>query len=337
MADQPKFVDTYERFGNALSPTPPFPQQRPRLILASVLLPVLLGSLFTTSYMLVKGTGFIVGFSFFGDPIIQRGLVVINRTYPHWKKYVELRNTILKGIPTNAQLTITLLRIGERNKAPLPPPPKTTEPPPDVPHATAGEGLEHLGVDQAEIDEAIQPDAAALAPAESETEEHKQKKGHRILNFIKATAKGGINTTLAADKVKAKVGAKHAKDRLGVVKTEPDPEKGPISFPARWKGKKGHAYITATATTPALSWTTESDDLDPTWTVSIGDIVEIRKLGGLGWKSKIFVGWATNREIADGLVVTDTLGQEHHLTAIISRDELFNRLVAIGSQMWEAW
>lgn len=129
------------------------------------------------------------------------------------------------------------------------------------------------GVDQAEIDEAIQPDAAALAPAESETEEHKQKKGHRILNFIKATAKGGINTTLAADKVKAKVGAKHAKDRLGVVKTEPDPEKGPISFPARWKGKKGHAYITATATTPALSWTTESDDLDPTWTVSIGDIV----------------------------------------------------------------
>lgn len=80
MADQPKFVDTYERFGNALSPTPPFPQQRPRLILASVLLPVLLGSLFTTSYMLVKGTGFIVGFSFFGDPIIQRGLVVINRS-----------------------------------------------------------------------------------------------------------------------------------------------------------------------------------------------------------------------------------------------------------------
>lgn len=60
-------------------------------------------------------------------------------------------------------------------------------------------------------------------------------------------------------------------------------------------------------------------------------------MGGLGWKSKIFVGWATDREIADGLIVTDTMGKEHHLTAIISRDELFNRLVAIGSQMWEAW
>ncbi|GKT66145.1 hypothetical protein ColTof3_13484 [Colletotrichum tofieldiae] len=324
------FVDTWERFGNALSPTPPFPQQRPRIILASILLPMLLGSLLTTSYMLVKGTGFMVGFTFFGDPIIQRGLVFINRTYPHWKKYVELRNTILKGIPTNAQLTITLLRIGERNKAPLPPPPVSSEPPPDVPHATAGEGLEHL-------DQAVQPDPTALAPAESQTEEHKQKKGHRILNFIKSTAKGGINTTLAADRVKAKVGAKHAKDRLGVVKTEPDPAKGPISFPARWNGKKGRAFITATATTPALSWTTDSDDLNPTWTVTIGDIEQIRKMGGLGWKSKIFVGWATDREIADGLLVTDSMGKHYHLTAIISRDELFNRLVAMGSQMWEAW
>ncbi|KAF4915947.1 hypothetical protein CGCVW01_v010204, partial [Colletotrichum viniferum] len=330
-------VDTYERFGNALSPTPPFPQQRPRLILASVLLPMLLGSFFTTSYMLIKGTGFIVGFTFFGDPIIQRGLVFINRTYPHWKKYVELRNTILKGIPTNAQLTITLLRIGERNKAPLPPPPVSSTPPPDEPHATAGQGLEHLGVDQDEIDEAIQPDELALAPAESETEEHKQKKGHRILNFIKSTAKGGINTTLAADKVKAKVGAKHAKDRLGVVKKQPDPEKGPISFPARYKGKRGHAFITATATTPALSWTTEAEDVKPVWSVAIGDIQEIRKVGGLGWKSKIFVGWATDREIADGLVITDTMGKEHHLTAIVTRDELFNRLVAMGAQMWEAW
>ncbi|KAK1457845.1 hypothetical protein CMEL01_15828 [Colletotrichum melonis] len=331
------FVDTWERFGNALSPTPPFPQQRPRLVLASVILPLLLVSLFTTSYMVVKGTGFVVGFTIFGDPIIQRGLVFINRTYPQWQKYVELRNTILKGIPTNAQVTITLLRIGERNKAPLPPPPKSDVPPPDEPHATAGQDLEHLGVDQAEIDEAIQPDEAALAPAESETAEHKQKKGHRIINFIKSTAKGGINTTLAADKVKAKVGAKHAKDRLGVVKKTPDPEKGPVRFPARWKGKRGHAYITTTATTPALSWTTESDDLSPTWTVTIGDIEQIRKVGGLGWKSKIFVGWATDREIADGLIVTDSMGKEYHLTAIISRDELFNRLVALGSQMWEAW
>ncbi|EEY16770.1 conserved hypothetical protein [Verticillium alfalfae VaMs.102] len=298
------FVDTYERFGNALSPTAPFHTHRPRLILASVLLPLFFASLLVTPHMAAKGFGFIVGFSFFGDPVIQRGIAFVERKVPDWQKYIELRNTLLKGIPTNAQLTITLLRI-----------------------------------DQEEIDEAVQPDEELLAPAESETPEKKQKKGHRIVNFIKSTAKGGINTTLTANKVKAKVGSHHAKDRLGVVKKvdQPDPAKGPVRFPARYGGKRGHAYITATATTPALSWTSEKEDAHPKWSVTVGEIAEIQKLGGLGWKSKIVVGWATNREVADSLLIKDDIGNEYHLTAIETRDELFNRLVAMGSQMWEAW
>ncbi|EGY22353.1 uncharacterized protein VDAG_03791 [Verticillium dahliae VdLs.17] len=305
---------------------------------------------------IADGFGFIIGFSFFGDPVIQRGIAFVERKVPDWQKYIELRNTLLKGIPTNAQLTITLLRIGERNKAPLPPPPRSDQAPPDQPHETAGEGLEHLGrssslrmnpsvliflqgVDQDEIDEAVQPDEELLAPAESETPEKKQKKGHRIVNFIKSTAKGGINTTLTANKVKAKVGSHHAKDRLGVVKKidQPDPSKGPVRFPARYGGKRGHAYITATATTPALSWTSEKEDAHPKWSVTVGEIAEIQKLGGLGWKSKIVVGWATNREVADSLLIKDDIGNEYHLTAIETRDELFNRLVAMGSQMWETW
>lgn len=63
----------------------------------------------------------------------------------------------------------------------------------------------------------------------------------------------------------------------------------------------------------------------------------VRKLGGLGWKSKIIVGWATDREISDSLAITDVTGCERHLTAITTRDELFNRLIAIGTQMWESW
>ncbi|KAM0270274.1 hypothetical protein ACHAQH_009481 [Verticillium albo-atrum] len=333
------FVDTYERFGNALSPTAPFHTHRPRLILAGVLLPLFLASLIVTPHMAAKGFGFIVGFSFFGDPAIQRGIAFIERKVPNWQKYIELRNTLLKGIPTNAQLTITLLRIGERNKAPLPPPPRSDQAPPEQPHETAGEGLEHLGVDQEEIDEAVQPDEELLAPAESETPDKKQKKGHRIVNFIKSTAKGGINTTLTANKVKAKVGSHQAKDRLGVVKKidQPDPAKGPVRFPARYNGKRGHAYITATATTPALSWTSEKEDAHPKWSVTVGEIAEIQKLGGLGWKSKIVVGWATNREVADSLLIKDNVGKDYHLTAIETRDELFNRLVAMGAQMWETW
>jgi hypothetical protein len=77
---------------------------------------------------------------------------------------------------------------------------------------------------------------------------------------------------LETDRVKAAAGAQHAKNRLGVVQTGPKPAAGPVAFPARWRGTRGHAYITATATSPALSWTTEREDVDPVWSVSIEDI-----------------------------------------------------------------
>ena len=51
----------------------------------------------------------------------------------------------------------------------------------------------------------------------------------------------------------------------------------------------------------------------------------------------MIVSWATGREIADGLLIIDKNGKEYQLTAVPLRDELFNRLIAIGAQMWEAW
>lgn len=138
--------DGYERFANALSPTAPFPKEKPRMKLAAVLAPILLVSIFTSSYMFYKMNGFFIGFGFFADPIIWRGLDYLNREFPNWQKLLEIRNTLLKGVPTNAQLTITLLRIGEHNKAPLPPPPYSGPAPPDVAHETAGEDLDHLGM-----------------------------------------------------------------------------------------------------------------------------------------------------------------------------------------------
>jgi hypothetical protein len=137
--------DGWERFGNALSPTAPFPKEKPRLKLATVLAPVLLISLFTSSYIFMKLNGLFVGLGFFGDPLIWRGLSYLNRKFPHWQKLLEIRNTLLRGVPTNAQLTITLLRIGEANKAPLPPPPYSGPPPPNAAHDDAGQNLEHLG------------------------------------------------------------------------------------------------------------------------------------------------------------------------------------------------
>lgn len=323
-------ADGWERFGNALSPTPPFPKDKARMKLAAVLAPLLVVSLFTNSYMFMKANTLIIGFAFFADPLIWRGLDILNRKVPNWQEYLQIRNTLLKGVPTDAQLTITLLRIGEANKAPLPPPQSGGEAPPDVAHKDADSSE---GVSEDEMNAAIHPDPNA----QGEKPADKKHRGHRLLALLKGTTRGGVSTMLGTDKLKAAAGAKHAKQRLGVVQTGPKPEAGPVAFPARYDGKKGHAYITATATTPALSWTTEAKDVDPVWSVAIADIKELKKLGGLGYGGKMVVSWATGREIADSLLIIDKNGREYTLTAIPLRDELFNRLIAIGAQMWEAW
>ena len=69
----------------------------------------------------------------------------------------------------------------------------------------------------------------------------------------------------------------------------------------------------------------------------MGDIMELKKVGGYGWKAKLVVGWALNREVADGLEIVDRKGNVIKLTAMPLRDELFNRLVAMGGQKWECW
>lgn len=184
--------------------------------------------------------------------------------------------------------------------------------------------------------EAIHPDPTDDS-ATNEDKSKKKPKGSRLLGFLKSTTKGGVETMLGTDRLKAAAGAEHAKNRIGVVKYKPQPPGGPVDFPARYRGKKGHLYITATATSPAVSWTTAKEDVDPVFSIAIADIQEIKKVGGLGWKSKLIVGWATSREIADGILIVDKEGNKKQLTAIALREELFNRLVAMGNHMWEAW
>lgn len=63
---------------------------KPRLTPAASLLPMLLGSYSITSYMLLKGTGFGIGFGFFGDPIISPGLQYVNNNFPKWVQWLEM-------------------------------------------------------------------------------------------------------------------------------------------------------------------------------------------------------------------------------------------------------
>lgn len=119
--------------------------------------------------------------------------------------------------------------------------------------------------------EAIHPDTAVTTGADT-GQKPKKKHGHRIIAAVRQATKGGVETILGTDRVKAAAGREHAKNRIGVLKTGPDNPAGPIDFPARYKGKRGHAYITYTATSPALSWTTEQEDIDPVFSIAIADI-----------------------------------------------------------------
>lgn len=349
-------ADTWERFGNALNPKDPFPRNSYRIRLAVVVSPMLLMSLFISSYMYTKVVTFAIGFGFFGDPIIQHGLSLLDRRFPNWQKLLELRNTVLKGVPTNAQLTITLLRIGEANKAPLPPPPKITEETPDEPvaitaddlQATAGEAP--LGATKSDIDAAVQKDPATAQETDgrdvndSKSSNH-GKKGSRILAFFKGTTKGAVKTAIGTDTVKAKAGSAKAKDRLGVIPRHQHLD-GPVEFQARHRGHKGRVYITTKATIPSVAFSTDvksdleeiqAEHVHPAWTVALADVVELKKIGGYGWKAKLVVGWSTGKEVADGLEIITSNGERFKVTACPLRNELFNRLVAMGGQKWEAW
>ncbi|KAK6585288.1 hypothetical protein PZA11_002015 [Diplocarpon coronariae] len=308
--------DGWERFGNASSSTTPFPKDKPRIKLAAVLAPIFLVSVFTSSYMFTKIINLLLGFGFLADPVIWRAAAYLNKKFPQWQKLWGIRNTLLKGVPTNAQLTVTLLRIGEANKAPLPPPPSSGAPLPNIAYDTAGQN------------KAFQMTADAGT---------KRQHGRHTLAAIRGVTKGTMETALGTDKLKAAAGAENAKNRLGVLKSGALNPAGPVDFPCRFKGKKVHAYTTNTATSPALSWTNGKEDIDPIFSIAISEIQEVKKVGGLGWKTKLVVGWATSREITDGLIIVDKLGNQKHLTTIALREELFNRLITMGKQMWEAW
>lgn len=174
------------------------------------------------------------------------------------------------------------------------------------------------------------------------------KKGSKILGFFKSSVKASVETALGADHLKAKTGSSAAKNRVGVIPSSTAVlVDGPIDFKARYSGKKGLVYISAKATIPCVSFTTDHTvekigsqdrtDLHPQWTIAIADIRELKKVGGFGWKAKLVVGWALDREIADGLEITDRRGNTVKITAVPLRDELFNRLVAMGGQKWESW
>lgn len=314
-----------------------------------------LGSLLTSSYVFVKLGTFLFGFVFFGDPVLQRFINYLNHAFPHWQKLLNLQNSLLKRVPTNAQLTLTLLRIGESNAAPLPPPPSSSlHKAPSRPAPIHHDQLA-LGASTEEISRAAAPEPKQDAAQEPHKDEEPKKKslGARIVGFFKGTTATGIEAKLAVDRVRAQAGSTHAKNHVGILrkKGEETLPYGPVEFDARYKGKRGNVVIDSSKQPPLLYFTTDPTVIQGDYrldsrkkgtvlfTIPVTEIQEMRKIGGMGWKGKLAAGWAVGcKEVVDGLVI---IGEHPHdsyqLTAMSTRNELFNRLVAIDGQVWESF
>lgn len=183
----------------------------------------------------------------------------------------------------------------------------------------------------------------------------KQKKGFMssVVAFIRGTTAKSMETKLAVDRARAAVGSKNAKNHIGVLSLkgqQPAPG-GPVEFEARYKGKRG-AIVVDTSKKPAVVYFTtkpvsESEQFDQNkksekevvFSMPIDDIQELKKVGGIGWKGKLLVGWAErHKEVIDGLILSGPDPQRsYHVTAMKSRDYLFNRLIAINGQVWQTY
>lgn len=262
-------------------------------------------------------------------------------------------------MPTDAQLTITLLRLGEVNDSPIPPPPATLEEPPSKPAPIVLQDVP-LDASGADIENAVKPDPAIINQvtepqlhAGDRNEKPANKKGGLIptmIKMFKGTTATGVETKLAANYAMAGLGRRHAKDHLGILHKKgltPSP-RGPVEFQCRYKGKKGTAVIDCSSDEGAvLFFTSEPSSLGPgpptianakkvLFSIPVNDIRHMKKIGGMGWKGKLIVGWAeAEKEVIDGLqIIGKDPKQDFRITAMKTRNQLFNRLAAMGDQVW---
>lgn len=117
------FVDTWERIGNAICPTPLFQSQHSQIRLVSLFIPFILISICFSRDTVFRSLEVLAGIAFFGEPLFREMRVLLDRRRPGWLEAINLRNTVLRNVPNDAQLAITILRAGEQNKAPLQPQP----------------------------------------------------------------------------------------------------------------------------------------------------------------------------------------------------------------------
>jgi hypothetical protein len=206
-----------------------------------------------------------------------------------------------------------------------------------------------LGGSRADIAQAIQPDSPT-ASATTKNSQHniqgrtEHKHIARMIRFFRGATKGVVDAKFGSDHIRAKAGSEKTKDCVGVfIKPEDLTYAEPDRFKARFEGKSGWVYIIEGAA-PRLLFSIQTPDhngrsnkIDPIFEIPVGDISMLKRSAASVKKPlEKAVEWSSsNKELLTSLEFEDRFGQSRRFTALLERDELFNRLVAIGDQHWE--
>ncbi|KAL4943069.1 hypothetical protein BDV06DRAFT_235011 [Aspergillus oleicola] len=269
-------TDMSERVSNLLAPSPPFTLLGPRAQVFLIFLSVILTSMILTSNMIVKTISLTIGLIFFGDPVLSYAMTLLNENIPNWKEYLDIEKTLLKGVPTNAQFTLTILRIGELNASPLPVPPppgiykneypsqwqlwrrktksiKDAESEADGAAETASLASSEKGQDKDSASLASQSDPSSTVSGKSKAKA-KGKKWFRILRFAKRAITTAMKGQMAYNRALSLTGAGskfYAKGLISAVLERnmnlllppPSLSEGPHTFEAKFERKRGTAVI----------------------------------------------------------------------------------------------
>ncbi|CAI7618999.1 unnamed protein product [Penicillium pancosmium] len=318
--------------------------------------PHLIGELADNWEIFAKVAGFVIGFVIFGDPILTPAIAWLKRKIPNYMELAQPKKSVssvlsstilistsnvLRGIPTNIQIAITLLRIGEACKTPIPPVP--TSNPDDTDHQNTID-VERIpvGATQPDVLDATLHSVAEKTGSDDNEEKPDHKHLSKIIRFFKGNAKSVVKTKLVIDHARAATGSQKAKGHLGVLpKTKSIVYAGPSVYQCRYEGEHGWAVITE-STRPSLLFTRNdprlmsSKKLTPLFEIAIRDMKRLKR--ATAFVSSAVEAIATSssdQKLLAGLEIQDHEEKTRRLTAIPERDELFNRLIAIGNQRWE--
>lgn len=250
-------------------------------------------------------------------------------------------SNILRGVPTNTQIAITLLRIGEAHKTPLPPVPTSKPDDPDHQNLFDAENIP-IGATRSDFLDATMPSVAEKAHSDDNEEKPKHRHLSKFVRFFKSNAKSFVEAKLAIDHVRAATGSQKAKDHLGVLpKTKSLIYAGPREYQCRFEGKQGWAVITESAK-PSVLFTRDdprlisSTKLKPVFETAVQDIKRMKRATAfVNSAIEAAVAFSSDQELLASLEIENKEGEVWRLTVIPERDELFNRLVATGNQRWE--